>query len=114
MLGVKRDEKRPTSNAPNNESKESLKVAVQRVSKLLDKEQSHTELVLKIFVKMNIKSNHDLYITLNNTRDSPQQAGSFVKRFKEASGGLHLQHKEGSFFRCLSMYMDGRWEYDHE
>ena len=33
---------------------------------------------------------------------------------EEASGGPHLPHKEGSFFRCASMYMDRRWEYDHE
>ena len=37
-----------------------------------------------------------------------------MKRFKEMSGGLHLSHKEGSFFRCAFMYMDGRWNYDHE
>ena len=64
--------RRLTLNVLTNESKESLEVVVQRVGELLDKEQSHTELVLEIFVKMNIKSNHDLYITLNNKRDSPQ------------------------------------------
>ena len=64
--------RRPISNSLDNESKESLKVVVQRVSKLLNKEQSHIELVLESFIKMNIQSNHDLYITINNTTDSPQ------------------------------------------
>ena len=63
---------------------------------------------------MNIKSNHDLNTALNNTRNSPQLVETFMERFKEVSGGLQLSHKEGSFFRCASMYMDGRWNYDHE
>ena len=72
----------------DNESKESLEVVARSVSELLTKEQSHTELVLESFVKMNVKSNHDLYIVLNNTRNSPQLAGTSMKRFKEVSGGL--------------------------
>ena len=63
---------------------------------------------------MNFRSNHDLYIALNNTRDGPQLAEAFMERFKEVSGALHLSHKEGSFFRYASMYMDGRWNYYHE
>ena len=106
--------RRPISNAPDNENKESLEVVVQRVSELLTKEESYTELVLESFVKMDIKSNHDLNIALNNTRDSPQLAEAFMERFKEVSGGLQLSHKEGSFFKCASMYMDGRWNYDHK
>ena len=65
---LREKKKRPTSNAPDNESKESLEVVVQRGCELLIKGQSHTELVLESFVKMNINSNHDLYTTLNNTR----------------------------------------------
>ena len=42
VLGGKK--RRPTSNALDIESKESLKVVVQRVSELLTKEQSHVEL----------------------------------------------------------------------
>ena len=81
----------------------------------MNKGQSHTELVLESFVKIHIKSNHDLNIALNNTRNSPQLAEKFMEYFKEMSGGLQLSHKEGSFFRCASMYnMDGRWNYDHE
>ena len=63
---------------------------------------------------MNIESKHDLNITLNMTRDSPQLAEIFMECFKEVSGGLQLSHKEGSFFRCASMDMDGRWDYDHK
>ena len=37
-----------------------------------------------------------------------------MESFKEMNGGLHLSHKEGYFFTCASMYMDGRWNYDHE
>ena len=69
------------SNALNNESKESIEVAVWRVNELLDKEaefqvqsgnQTYTDLVLDTFAKMDINSNHDLNIALNETRDSPQ------------------------------------------
>ena len=85
---LREKKRRPTSNAPDNESKKSLEVAVQRVSELLTKGQSHVELVLKLFVKMNIRSNHDLHIALNNTRNSPQLVETFMKYFKEMSGGL--------------------------
>ena len=70
--------------------------------------ESHTELV-----NINMKSNRDLNVALNNTRDSPQLAETFMERCKEVSGGLQLSRKEGSFFRCASVYMDGRWNYDH-
>ena len=111
---LREKKRRPTSNALDKEGKESLEVAAGRVSELLTKEQSHTELVLKSFVKMNIKSNHDLHIVLNNTRNSPQLVETFMDHFKEMSGSLQLSHKEGSFFKCASMYMDGRWNYNHE
>ena len=105
---LREKKRRPTSNALDNESKESLEVVVQRVSELLTKGQSDTELVLESFVKMNIKNNYDLNVALKKTRDSPQLAATFTERFKEVSGDLQLSHKEGSFFRCTSMYMDGR------
>ena len=104
--------RRLTANALDDESKESLEVVVRRVSELLTKGESHTKSVLDGFVKMNIKSNHDLNVALNNTRDSPQLAETFMELFKEVKGGLQFSHKEGSFFRCASMYMDGRWNYD--
>ena len=93
----------PTSNTPENKMKESLEVVVQIFSELLTKGQSHTELVLESFVKMNIKSNHDLHLALNDTRNSPQLVEIFMKKFKKESGGLHLLHREGSFFRYASM-----------
>ena len=37
-----------------------------------------------------------------------------MKRFKKVSWGLHLSHKERSFFRWESMYMNGTWNYNHE
>ena len=84
-------------------SKESTEVAVQRVSEMLDKEakfwfqsgnRTYTDLVFDTFAKMDINSNHDLNIALNETRDSPQLARAFVERFKDVSGGLKLLHKE--------------------
>ena len=63
---------------------------------------------------MKIKCNNDLYVVLNNTRDSLERAVVLVKQFKDSSGGFNLLHKERSFFRCAAMYMGGRWEYNHE
>ena len=76
--------------------------------------QTYTDLVLDTFAKMDINSNHDLNVALNETKDSPQLAKAFVEPFKHVSGGLKLSHKEGSFFRCAAIYMDSRWIYDHE
>ena len=100
--------RRPTSNALNIKSKESLNIVVKRVSKLLDNNQSHTELVMESLNKMIINSNNDLYIALNNTKDSPQREESFLKQFKDVSEGCNLSHKIGSFLKCVPMYMDGR------
>ena len=63
---------------------------------------------------MDIGSNHDLHVALHNTRNNPQLARAFQKRFKEVSGGFELSHKESSFYRSASMHMDYRWSYDHE
>ena len=63
--------RRPTSNTPNNKCRKHLKVVVKGASKLFDNNQSHTELVIEILIKMNIKQYNDLYIALNNTKDSP-------------------------------------------
>mmetsp|Transcript_30358 Transcript_30358/g.30843 ORF Transcript_30358/g.30843 Transcript_30358/m.30843 type:complete len:195 (-) Transcript_30358:326-910(-) len=106
--------RRPTSTAPSSKSRKSLEVAVKRVTELLDNNQSHMTMVLKSFSKMNIKCNNHFYVALNNTRDSLEQAASFVKRFKDANQGFNLLHKEGSFLKCASLYMDGRYDYDHE
>ena len=99
--------RRPTSNASNNESKESLEVVVCRDSELFNKEdefqvrsgnRTYADLVMDTFVKMDIKSSHDLNVALNETRDSPQLAEAFIERFKDVSGSLRLPHKEGFFF----------------
>ena len=70
-------------------------------------------MVLECLSKVNIKCNNDLYVALNNMRDSLEQAAVFVKKFKDISRGFNLCHKEESFNRCASMYMDKRWEYDN-
>ena len=67
-------------NASDNKSKESLEVVTQRVGELLTNGQSHTKLVFESFVKMNIKSNYDLHIAINNTRNSPQLAEAFIMK----------------------------------
>ena len=100
--------RRPTSTAPSNKSTESLEVTVKRVSELLDKNQVHTLMVLKSLGKMKFKCNNDLYVALSNTRDSPERAVVFMKQFEDASGGFSLSYKEISFYRCASMYIDGR------
>ena len=92
----------------------SVKVAVKRVSELLDNDQAQTAMVSKSLSKMNIKYNNELYVALNNKKNSSEQAASFVNGFKNASQGFNLSHKEGSFLRCASMYMAGRWEHDHK
>ena len=70
--GSREKKRKPISNALDDKSKESLEIIVQRVSDLLINRQLHTELVLESVIKINTKSNHDLHITLNNTRNSPQ------------------------------------------
>ena len=51
---LREKKRRPTSNALDSESKESLEVVLRRVSELLTKGQSCVELVLESFVKMNM------------------------------------------------------------
>ena len=57
--------RRSTSNAPDNKSKESLEVVIQRVCELLTLSLSHFEFVLGNLIRSNIKSNHDLYIAIH-------------------------------------------------
>ena len=106
--------RRPTSNAPSNLSPESLQVAVKRVSMLLDKPQEYTRTVLDTFGKMGIHSCHVLYVVLADTRDNKEVAEAFKKRFKETCQDIVMCREQLSSYRCASMYMDGRWEYDHE
>ena len=106
--------RRPTSNAPTNRGPASLQVVVKRVSLLLDKPNDFTPLVLHTFRRMEIHSCLQLYEAMRDTQDNQELASAFKTQFEEASGGLILCHKQASYFRCALMYMNGRWEYDHE
>ena len=66
---LREKKRRPTSNAPDNESKEILEIVVQRVSELLNKGQSHIELVLETFVKI-ISRTIMTYISPSTTHET--------------------------------------------
>ena len=100
--------RRPTSNTPSNLSPNSLQVAVKRVSLLLNKTEDYTQMVVDTFGRIEINSCHVLCVSLVNTQDNRALAPAFKRRFEETSRGLILCHKQLSFFRCSSMYMDGR------
>ena len=106
--------RRPTSNAPSNVTPDSLQVVVKRVSLLLNKPEGYTPTVIDTFGRIGICSCHALYLVLADTCDNWDQAARFTTWFEGASDGLILCHKQLSFFRYASMYMNGRWEYDHE
>ena len=106
--------RRPTSNVPSNRSPASLLVVVKRISLLLNKAKDFTLLVLYYFGRMVIHSCRQLYKTLKDTQNTRTLAAAFTSQFEKASGGLILCHEQSSYFRCASMYMDFRWEYDHE
>ena len=61
---LREHERRSTSTAPDNKSKEILEVVIQRVCELLTLSPSHVKFVLSNLIKYNIKSNHDLYIAI--------------------------------------------------
>ena len=92
---LREEKRRPTSNALDNESKESLEVVVRRFSELLTKGESHTELVLENFAKMNIESNHDLNIALSNTRDQQPLTGRNIYGAFQGSEWRSLTLKQG-------------------
>ena len=109
--------RRATSIALNILSPESLAVSVKRVSELMNTDRSarpYTTMVLKTYSTIGIVNNNDLYITLSRTRNDLELEARFVNQFRETSGGFDLCHKQVSFFRCTSMYMNKRWKYDHE
>ena len=106
--------RRPTSNTLSNIISDSLQVVVKRVSILLNKPEDYTLMVVNTFRRIRIHSCHTLYEALVDIWDNQVLATTLTRRFKEVIGGLVLCHKQLSFFRCASMYMDGRWEYDHE
>ena len=71
--------RRPTSNAPDHKSRESLGVLVRRISELLKSEdnfgvrsgnRTYVDLVIDTFIKLGIDSNHDVNVALFDTRNT--------------------------------------------
>ena len=102
--------RRTTSTALFNRSTASLEVVVKRVSSLVNKPHDFTPLILHIFGRIEIHSCLQLYCAMRYTRDDRELALAIKTQLEEASGGLILCHKQASYFRCTSMYMNGRWE----
>ena len=72
-------------------------------------------MLLRTYQRMNIVSNHDLFLTLHATRDNKDLAESFVRQFSAASRmSYHLSGLDVCFFKNTAMYMTRRWSYDHE
>lgn len=53
-------------------------------------------------------------MTLADTQDNQKVDDAFKRQFKEICQDIVMCHKQLSFYRCASMYMDSRWEYDHK
>ena len=106
--------RRPTSHATDNLTEDSLKVVVRRVSLLLFKPDGYVQPVIDTFERIGIRSCHVLCSALITTRYDQQRATRFTTWFEGASDGLILCHKQLLYFRCASMYMNSRWDYDHE
>ena len=110
--------KRPTSNAQNNLSVESLIVSAKRASELLQNVEDlrpFAKMLLRTYQRMHIVSNHDLFLTLRPTRDNKNLEESFVRQFSAAiKMSYRLSSLEVCFFRNTAMYMTRRWSYDHE
>ena len=111
---AREEARRPTSNTPSNLTQESLSVVVKQVCLLLGKPEGYVQSVIDTFGRIGIRSCHALFCALENTRCECILSAAFTRRFEASSCGLVLCHKQLSFFRCASMYMNGRWEYDHE
>ena len=110
--------RRQTSNAPNNRSGESLVVSAKRASELMQNVgdiRPFARILLRTYQRMNIMSNHDLFLTLRATRVNEDLEELFVRRFSAASKmSHHLSGLRVCFFRNTAMYMTRRWSYDHE
>ena len=102
----------PTSNVSSNLSPESLQVAFKRVGMLLNKHQDYTPTVLDTFGKMRIHSYHVLYVALSDTRDNKEVAEALRSDLKKQV--MISFCEQLSFYRYALVYMDERWEYDHE
>ena len=117
---LREHERRSTSPAHDNNSKESLEEVIQRVCKLLTLSPSHVKFVLGNLVKKNIKSNHDLYIAIQkaSNMNNSNLSLDFMVLIKDNDASPHALgsniHKEGLFLKASSTYMQRRWGYDHE
>ena len=83
----------PTSTAPDNKSKESLEVVIQRVRELLILSPLHVELVLSNLIKKNVKSNHDLYIAVHEASNvnNSRLSLDFMSLIKDRGVSLHKE-----------------------
>ena len=117
---LREHERRSTSTAPNNKSKESLEVVIRRVCELLTLSLSHFEFVLGNLIRSNIKSNHDLYIAIQKASNmyNSNLSLEFMALIKDNDASPHALgsniHKEVLFLKQSSTYMLRRWGYDHE
>ena len=82
--------RRPTSNAPSNNTDVSLEVIVRRVALLLNKPEGYVQPVLDAFHKIGIRNCHTLDSTLSETLNDRQQAERFTILFEGSSDGIRL------------------------
>ena len=106
--------RRPTSNAPSNNTNVSLGVVVRRVALLLNKPEGYVQPVLDTFDRIGIRSCDTLDSTLSRTLNDRQQTERFTVWFEGASDGLRLSFQELQYYRCCSMFMNIRWNHNHE
>ena len=109
--------RRQTSNAPNNLSGENLIVSGKRASEPMQNVgaiRPFARMLLRTYQRMNIVSNHDLFLTLREIRDNEDLEDQFVRQFKAASNNYRLSGLEVCFFRNTAMHMTRRWSYDHK
>ena len=109
--------RRPTSNAPNNLSEESLVVSTKRASELIQNVgtiRPFARILVRTYKKMGILSNHDLFLTLRATRDNEDLEDQFVNQFNEASDRYGITDLQVCFFKNTAMYMTMQWSYDQE
>ena len=106
--------RRLTSNTPANTTEVSLEVVVRRVALLLNKPEGYVQPVLDTFHMIGIRSCDSLHTTLVETLSNLQQIDRFTIWFEGASNGLRLCFQELQYYQCCSMYMNSRWNIDHE
>ena len=111
---AREETRRLTSNAPSNLTQGSLNVVAKQVCLLLRKPEEYVQSIIDTFGRTGIRCCHALFPALVYTQCDRAWSTMFTNQFEASSPGLVLCHKQLSFFRCASMYMNGRWEYDHK